>query len=93
MSGDYGVVSTGLCVCVCAAGLFGEDLLQRSYRRERAVLVHIAAHPGGTRRQVARAVSVPECRIARNLNRLVDGLLVLVADGTSPTLRSYRLAS
>lgn len=33
-----------LCVCVCAAVLVGEDLLQRSYRRDRAVLAHIATH-------------------------------------------------
>ncbi|MEV7277749.1 winged helix-turn-helix transcriptional regulator [Streptomyces sp. NPDC093111] len=47
-----------------------------------------------TRRRVARAVNVPEGRVARNLDRLVaDGLLVLVADGASPALSSYRLAS
>jgi hypothetical protein len=93
-AGDYAAVSTGLCVCVCAAGLFGEDLLQRSYRDDRAVLAHVAAHPGATMRNVARATGVPERLVARNLDRLTaDGLLVLVADGATPALRSYRLAS
>ncbi|WAU03983.1 hypothetical protein [Streptomyces nigrescens] len=26
---DYGALSTALCLCVCVAGLFGEDLVQR----------------------------------------------------------------
>lgn len=26
-AGDYLAVPTGLCICVCEAGLFGEDLL------------------------------------------------------------------
>ncbi|MFE0376198.1 hypothetical protein ACFW1M_11535 [Streptomyces inhibens] len=30
--------------CASAAGLFGEDLAQRGYRRDRAVLAHIAVH-------------------------------------------------
>lgn len=93
-AGAYGAVSTGLCVCVCAAGLFGEDLLQRSYRRDRAVLAHVAAHPGSATRYVARAIRAPECVVARNLDRLTDeGLLVIATDGATPALRSYRLAS
>ncbi|UKY48155.1 hypothetical protein [Streptomyces inhibens] len=43
---DYGALSTALCLCVCAAGLFGEDLVQRGYRRDRAILAHIARRPG-----------------------------------------------
>ena len=57
-AGDYGAVSTGLCFCVCAAGLFGEDLLQRGYRADRAVLAYVAAHPGATTRRVAQAITV-----------------------------------
>lgn len=91
---DYGSLSTALCLCVCAAGLFGEDLLQRGYRRDRVVLAHVAAHPGAATRRVARAVGAPERVVARNLDRLTDdGLLVLVTCGATPALRSYRLAS
>ncbi|WP_405479275.1 MarR family transcriptional regulator [Streptomyces anulatus] len=80
-------------MCASAAGLFGEDLLQRDYRRDRVVLVHVAAHPGSTTRQVALALGIPERAVVRNLDRLADdGLLVLVVDGETPTLRSYRLA-
>lgn len=93
-AGDYGAVSTGLCLCVCAAGLFGEDLLQRGYRRDRAVLAHVAAHPGADTRYVARSVGATERVAARSLDRLMDdGLLALVSDGATPALRSYRLAS
>ncbi|MER0483258.1 winged helix-turn-helix transcriptional regulator [Streptomyces sp. Edi2] len=91
---DYGALSTALCLCVSAAGLFGEDLAQRGYRRDRAVLAHIAVHPGAATRHVARAVGASDRRVARNLDRLTDdGLLVLVTDGATPALRSYRLAS
>ncbi|MGW2720484.1 winged helix-turn-helix transcriptional regulator [Streptomyces sp. NPDC001492] len=87
-------MSTALCLCVCAAGLFGEDLLQRGFRRDRAVLTHIAAHPGAQTHSVARAVGANQRVVARNLSRLIDdGLLVLVTDGATPRLRSYRLAS
>ncbi|WP_079055858.1 MarR family transcriptional regulator [Streptomyces caeruleatus] len=89
-AGDYGAVSTGLCVCVCGAGLFGEDLLQRSYRDDRAVLAHVAPHPGVTARHVARVTGIPERLVARSLDRLTDdGLLVPVADGATPEVRSY----
>ncbi|MGW0998373.1 winged helix-turn-helix transcriptional regulator [Streptomyces sp. NPDC002523] len=91
---DYGSLSTALCLCVCAAGLFGEDLLQRGYRRDREVIAHVAKHPGSSTSHVARAVGVSERAVAQNLDRLTaDGLLVLVADGETPALRSYRLAS
>ncbi|GAB3002610.1 hypothetical protein GCM10023080_080340 [Streptomyces pseudoechinosporeus] len=32
-AGDYDSLSTALCLCACAVGLFGEDLLQSGYRR------------------------------------------------------------
>ncbi|MGW0535092.1 winged helix-turn-helix domain-containing protein [Streptomyces sp. NPDC003032] len=90
---DYVSLSTTLCLCACAAGLFGEDLLQRGYHRDRAVLAHVTAHPGAGTRHVARAVGVSERVVAQNLDRLTeDGLLVLVTDGATPALRSYRLA-
>ncbi|MDX3308225.1 helix-turn-helix domain-containing protein [Streptomyces sp. ME08-AFT2] len=92
-AGDYGAVSTGLCFCVCAAGLFGEDLLQRGYRADRAVLAYVAAHPGATTRQVAQAIGTPERLAARNFDRLTDdGLLTVTTDGVPRVLRSYRLA-
>jgi hypothetical protein len=50
-AGDYPAVSTGPCASVCAAGLFGADLLQREYRDDRVGLVHVARHPGATTRQ------------------------------------------
>ncbi|WP_435125647.1 winged helix-turn-helix transcriptional regulator [Actinacidiphila sp. bgisy144] len=80
MTGDHAAVSAG--VCVCAASLFSGDRLQRSYRDDRAVLVCLAAHPGATRRRVARATGVPERLVTRNLERFSDdGLLLLVVGG------------
>ncbi|WP_234341166.1 MarR family transcriptional regulator [Streptomyces sp. NRRL S-646] len=93
-AGDYLAVSTGLSVCVCAAGLFGEDLLQRGYRGDRAVLAYVAAHPGATTPQVAQAIRIPEGLAARSLNWLTDdGLLAVASDDETPDLRSYQLAS
>lgn len=84
---DYGALSAALCLCVWAAGLFGEDLVQRGYRLDRAVLAHVAVHPGAAPRHVARAVGASERVMARNLDRLTDdGLLVLVTDGATPPL-------
>ncbi|MBC9723963.1 helix-turn-helix domain-containing protein [Streptomyces sp. TRM68367] len=92
-AGDYLAVSNGLCVCVCAAGLFGEDLLQRGYRGDRIVLAYVARHPGATTRQVAQTLGIPERRATANLDRLtVDGLLVVVSEGAPRALRSYLLA-
>ncbi|MFD9818793.1 hypothetical protein [Streptomyces violascens] len=31
---DCAALSTALCLCVCAAGLFGEDLVRREYRQD-----------------------------------------------------------
>ncbi|WP_246204259.1 MarR family transcriptional regulator [Streptomyces tailanensis] len=85
---------TALCLCVCAAGLFGEDLLQRGYHRDREVLTYIAVHPGVATRHSAQAIGASERVVARNLDRLTsDRLLVLDADDATPALRSYRLAS
>lgn len=91
---DYAALSTALCLCVCAAGLFGEDLLQRGHRQDLVVLAYVAAHPGAEARGIARAVGAPECVVARNLSRLAgSGLLALVDDEAHPALRSYRIAS
>ncbi|MEV1088976.1 winged helix-turn-helix domain-containing protein [Streptomyces microflavus] len=91
---DYAALSTALCLCVCAAGLFGEDLVQRGRRQDLVVLAHIAAHPGAEARGIARAVGAPERVVARNLSRLVEiGLVLLVEDDVHPALRSYRLTS
>ena len=81
------------CASVSARlALFGEDLLQRGYRADRAVLVYVAAHPGVTTRQVAQAIGTPERLAARNLDRLTDdGLLSVTTDGVPRVLRSYRL--
>ncbi|WP_257134749.1 winged helix-turn-helix domain-containing protein [Streptomyces sp. wa1063] len=91
---DYAALSTALCLCVCAAGLFGEDLVQRGHRQDLVVLAHIAAHPGAEARGIARAVGAPERVVARNLSRLTeDGLVLLVEGDVHPALRSYRLTS
>ncbi|MEU8954847.1 helix-turn-helix domain-containing protein [Streptomyces sp. NPDC048518] len=91
---DYLAVSTGLCVSVCAAGLFGEDLLQRGYRSDRVVLAHVARHPGATAREVAQVLGIPESRVKANLDRLTgDGLLAVTSDGVAGGPRSYLLPS
>ncbi|MFJ8732785.1 winged helix-turn-helix domain-containing protein [Streptomyces bauhiniae] len=91
---DYAALSTALCLCVCAAGLFGEDLVQRGHRQDLVVLAHVAAHPGAETRGIAQAVGVPERLVARNLDRLVEeGFVVQVEGDVHPALRSYRLPS
>lgn len=94
VAGDYSAVPTGLCVCVYAVGLFGEDLLQHGYRHDEAVPAYVAAYPGAATRHVAHAIGAPERIAVRDFDCLTrDGLLVLVTDGATPALRSYRLAS
>lgn len=91
---DYAALSTALCLCVCAAGPFGEDLVQRGRRQDLRALAHVAAHSGAETRGIARAVCAPERVVTRNLSRLTeDGLVVLVEDDVHPALKSYRLAS
>jgi len=91
---DYAALFTALCLCVCAAGLFGEDLVQRGHRQDLMVLAHVAAHPGAETRGIARAVGAPERVVTHNLSRLTeDGLVVLVEDDVHPALRAYRLTS
>ncbi|GAA3160271.1 hypothetical protein GCM10017688_02440 [Streptomyces ramulosus] len=93
VEGDYAAVSTGLCVCVCAAGLFRKTLPQREYRRDRTVLAFVAAHPGTSSRSVATSIWVSERVVARNLDLLVeDGLLVLIGEGVTSAECSYGLA-
>ncbi|MFD8117791.1 MarR family transcriptional regulator [Streptomyces microflavus] len=94
MKADYAALSTALCLCVCAAGLFGEDLVQRGHRQDLVVLAHVAAHPGAGARDIARAVGISERVLVRNLGRLTEyGLVVLVEDDEHAALRSYRLTS
>lgn len=91
---DYAALSTALCLCVCAAGLFGEDLVQRGHRQDLMVLAHVAAHPGAETRGIARAVGAPERVVARSLSRLTEvGFVLLVEDDVDPEVRSYRLTS
>ncbi|WP_338678263.1 winged helix-turn-helix domain-containing protein [Streptomyces sp. SCSIO 30461] len=93
-AGDYLAVSAGFCVPVCAAGLFGEDLLRRGYRGDRVVLAYVARHPGATTGEVAQAVGMPERRVRANLGRLRDdGLLAVTSDGASGAPRPYLLPS
>ncbi|MFE9601450.1 MarR family transcriptional regulator [Streptomyces hokutonensis] len=91
---DYGALSTALSLCICAAGLFGEDLVQRGHRQDLVVLAHVATHPGAEVCGIARAVGAPERVVARNLSRLTeDGLVVLVGDDVHLAIRPYRLTS
>lgn len=90
---DFGGVATGLCLCVCAAGLTGEDLLQRDYRRDRVVLAYVARHPGVDVVQVARALGDPDRIVVRSLARLEeDGLLVCVVEHEPSGGRTYHIA-
>ena len=73
--------------------MFGDDLLQHGYRWDRTVLVHTATHPGVATWHVARAVGAPERIVAPLLDRLTDDWFVLMTGGTTPGLRSRRLAS
>nr|WP_282693501.1 winged helix-turn-helix domain-containing protein [Streptomyces sp. CC208A] len=87
------MAGTSLCLCVCAAGLFAEDLLQRDYRRDRAVLAYVAAHPGVEPGQVAHAVGSSKGVAARSLERLrEDGLLVRGDGDAGHVAEGYRLA-
>jgi hypothetical protein len=91
-SEDHTAFAIAMCLCICAAGLFTEDRLQRDYRRDGAVLVYVAAHPGAATVHVARAIGARERVVARNLDRLTDdGFLVLRTDGATPALRSHML--
>lgn len=91
---DCAAHSTGLCLCVCAAGLFREGLVQRGHWQDLAVLAHVAAHPGAETRGIARVVGAPERVVVRNLSRLAESaFVVLVDDAVDPALRSYRLAT
>ncbi|MFE3556232.1 MarR family transcriptional regulator [Streptomyces sp. NPDC059193] len=79
---------------MCAAALFAEDLLQESYRRDRAVLVHVASHPGATPGQASRALGITEWRATRDFARLTrDGLLLVVEEGADPVFCFYRLVT
>ncbi|MFD6621470.1 MarR family transcriptional regulator [Streptomyces diastaticus] len=81
MDADYAALSTALCLCICAAGLFGETLVQREHRQDLVVLAHVEAHPGAEPRGIARSVGAPEHMVARNLSRLTEsGFVVLVDD-------------
>ena len=88
---DYAALSTALCLCVCAAGLFGEDLVQRGHRQDLVVPAHIAAHPVDEARGIARAVSAPPNSQPQPAQR--GRLVVLGEDDMHPALRPLRLAS
>lgn len=70
---DYATLSTALCLCACAVGLFGEDRVQRGYRQDLVVLAHVAAHPGAEARGVTRAVGTPERVVNPNLGPPTEG--------------------
>ncbi|NXY93913.1 MarR family transcriptional regulator [Streptomyces sp. BR123] len=90
---DHGGTPTALCLSVCAAGLFAEDLLQGGYRWDRAVFAHIAVHPGVNARQTARAVDIAEKVVPRSLDRFAcDGIVAAENEANGRSHRSFRLA-
>lgn len=91
--GDYALVALSLCLCVCAAALFAEGLVREAYRRDRALLGYVAAHPGSTPNQSAQVLGGTVRRATQDFARLSrDGLLVPVVVGADPARCSYRLA-
>jgi hypothetical protein len=88
---DFGGVSTALCLCVCAAGLFAEDRLQRDLREDRRALVYVAAHPKTNSVSIARDLRWSQPRTESCLQRLrVDGLVA--CDDEQAAVRTYSLS-
>lgn len=91
---DYALIALSLCLCACAAALFAEGLIREAYRRDRALLVYVATHPGSTPWQSAQVLGGAVGRATQDFGRLSrDQLLVPVVAAADPAHRSYRLAS
>ncbi|WP_162688433.1 MULTISPECIES: helix-turn-helix domain-containing protein [unclassified Streptomyces] len=88
---DHLSVATALCLIVSSAGLIAHDLTQGRYRRDRDVLVHVAANPGVTAEQIASSLKIADRAVVAVLARLVGDGLVVQADEDSPARGSYRL--
>ncbi|KOU98403.1 hypothetical protein ADK91_30330 [Streptomyces sp. XY511] len=80
LGGDRGALATALCLCVCAAGLFVEDQLQRGLRRDQRVLAYVGAHPTATVCGVSQAVGISDRQAEASLARLAEQALVSCAD-------------
>lgn len=90
---NLGALSSAICLCVCAAGLFGEDLVQRGYRLDRAILVHIGKNPGTPMRPLVEATGRPERVVAERLRKLCEGGFLEVDRSAATDLAVYRMAS
>ncbi|MFE6459472.1 MarR family transcriptional regulator [Streptomyces cinereoruber] len=89
--GDRGALATAICLCVCAAGLFAEDLLQHGLRRDQRVLAYVAAHPKSSLVQTARDLRLPARVTQASFDRLVaEDLLAEVEEGVA--VRAYSLS-
>lgn len=90
--GDYAAIALSLCLCVCASALFAEGLIREAYRRDRALLVYVATHPGSTPNESAQVLGGTVRRATQDFARLSrDELLVPVIVDADPARCSYRL--
>ncbi|THA41208.1 MarR family transcriptional regulator [Streptomyces sp. A1547] len=80
MGGDGGALATALCLCVCAAGLFVEDQLQRGLRRDQRVLAYVGSHPKATMSDISLALGLPGRKAEASLARLTEQALVSCVD-------------
>ncbi|MET9374081.1 MarR family transcriptional regulator [Streptomyces sp. NPDC002992] len=88
IEGNRGALATALCLCVCAAGLFTEDLLQQDLRRDPRVLAYVAAHPNVSLARAAGDLDLPLQKVEVSLARLVAAGL-LVHTGEEERVRTY----
>ncbi|MGY5079370.1 winged helix-turn-helix transcriptional regulator [Streptomyces nigrescens] len=91
MQSDYGALSSAVCLCVCASGLFGEDIAQRGYRLDRRILVYVARNPGSVNHAIAVQVGRAERVVAARLKRLCEADLLVEEQTGVGHLSAYRL--
>ncbi|MFD6076757.1 MarR family transcriptional regulator [Streptomyces hydrogenans] len=72
LQGDLVSISTALCLCLCAAGLFVASQKQRDLLLGQKILAWVANHPEVTAGQVARAVSCSTPTAQVGLERLTN---------------------
>ena len=90
LQGDLGGVSTALCLCVCAAGLFVEAKEQQDLQLGQRILARMAIHPEITAVQTAHAVSCSTCAAEISLERLAAEGFVTSRE-VHPGVREYSL--
>ncbi|MFD3724092.1 MarR family transcriptional regulator [Streptomyces sp. NPDC058671] len=90
MQGDLVGISTSLCLCVCAAGLFVEAKEQQALHLGQRILARVATHPEITAVQTARAVSCSTRTAEISLERLAAEGFVTSRE-VHPGVREYSL--